>query len=206
MSKKYLAYISPVEDITGKEYASCNITFITGDLDHQTFWNVRLKTDIFRYYYFGSTLEVLELDERQQIIDIHDITVEDARQFGVSLHHILTLNKTTFDMLASNDFTYNLKVNKFYNYCRHTVENIYRVMQQVPGFLLRIYVINGAIVYIEMDDNPKQNSKYALSGGYIVTDKSQLRNSAYLESSGCGNSNEKLSQADIDKLITKLIG
>ena len=205
MAKKYLAYISPVEDITNKEYVNCNVTFITGDLDHQTFHNVWLKTDIFKYYYYGSTFEVLELDDRQKIVSIHDITVEEAKQFGVSLHNILTLNKSTCDMLASNDFTYNLKVNKFYNYCRHTVENIYNAMQNVVSFILRIYVINGAVVYIEMDDNPRQNSKYALSSGYIVTDKSKLRHSAYLEESSSGNRNEKLKQEDIDKLITRLL-
>ena len=50
MTKKYLAYISPEEDITGKEYAYCRVSFITGDLDHHNFQRVWLKTDIFRYY------------------------------------------------------------------------------------------------------------------------------------------------------------
>jgi len=205
MSKKYLAYISPVEDIAGKEYAACNITFITGELDHETLQGVRLKTDIFKYYYFGSTIEVVVLDDRKNIVDIHDITMEDAKEFGVSLYNVLTLNKSTFDMLVSNDFTYNLKVNKFYNYRKSTVENMYAAMQKATSFLLRVYVINGAIVYIEMDDNPKRDSRYVLSEGYIVTDKSGLRHSAHLGKSASGSGNEKLSQQDIDVLITRLI-
>ena len=206
MTKKYLAYISPMEDITGKDCANCNITFITGDLDHRTILNVKLKTDIFRYYYYGSAMEVVEVDERQNIVEIHDLTVEEAKQFGVSLYHILTLNKSTYDMLASNDFTYNLKVNKFYNYCTGTIENIYNAMQKLENFLLRVYVIKGVVVYVELDDNPKKSSKYALSEGYIVSDKSKLRHSAYMDNSASGKGNEKLKQADIDKLVTQMIG
>lgn len=205
MSQKYLAYISPVENIEGKEYVNCNITFISGDLNHKTWTNVCLKTDIFRYYYYGSTFEVIELDHMQNIVNIHDITVEDAKQFGVSLHNILTLNENTFDMLASNDFTYNLKENKFYNYCKNTVENMYTAMHHTTSFILRVYIINGAVVYIEMDDNPKENSKYALSSGYIVTDKSKLRHSSYFDNNAMENGKEKLKQDDIDRLITKLI-
>lgn len=206
MTKKYLAYISPKEDIEGKEYAYCSVTYITGDLDHRTFQRVWLKTDIFRYYYYGSTLEVIELDERQQIVNVHDLTIEEAREFGVSLYHVLTLNKTTFDMLASNDFTYNLKVNKFYNYCKGTVENIYNALQQAECFVLRVYVIKGAVVYVELEVNPKKSRNYVMSEGYIVADKSKLRQSMYAESSASGSGNEKLKQEDIDKLITKLIG
>ena len=205
MTKKYLAYISPLEDITDKEYANCNITFITGDLDHRTFSGLKLKTDLFRYYYYGSSLEVVELDRHQNVVDIHDITVEEAKYFGVSLHYILTLNQSTFDMLASNDFTYNLKVNKFYSYCKTTVENMYCCMQRLNNFILRAYVINGAVVYIELDDNPGKERQYALTPGFIISDKSKLKNAGGKEVTVSGHSREKLKQEDIDKLITKLI-
>lgn len=206
MSMKYLAYISPTEEMIGKEFAYCNVTFITGDLDHRTFQGIQVRTDMFRYYYYGSSLEVVELDQNRNIVDIHDMTIEDVRYFGVSIHHILTLNSVTFDMLASNDFTYNLKVNKFYNYCKRTVENIYDEMQRLSdGFALRIYVINGAIIYIELDDNSMKKERYVLSAGYIVSDKYKLRNAGHVENPGAGKQNEKLKQEEIDKLITRLI-
>lgn len=72
--------------------------------------------------------------------------------------------------------------------------------------MLRVYVIKGAVVYVELEVNPKKSSNYVMSEGYIVADKSKLRQSMYAESSASGSGNEKLKQEDIDKLITKLIG
>ena len=205
MIKKYLAYISPLEDITGKEYAQCSITFATGDLNHETYRPVAVKTDMFKYYYFGSTFEVVEMDEKKNIIDIHDITIEDAKYFGVTMHNIVALNKKNFDMQATNGVTYNYKVNKFYNYCRNTAENVYRTMEKCDKFILWAYIINGAVVYVMLDDNPKKNQKYTLAEGYIVTDLSLLRCASSANSGAMGDGNEKLNQEDIDKLITRLI-
>ena len=205
MTKKYLAYISPMEDIAGKEYAQCSITFVTGDLNHETYRPVMVKTDIFKYYYFGSTFEVVEVDSQKNIVDIHDITVEDAKYFGVTMHNIVAFNKTNFDMQATNSVTYNFKVNKFYNYCRATAENVYRAMGQCEKFILWVYIINGAVVYVMLDDNPKENHKYALAEGYIVSDMSGLRCSSSVSTGSLGDKNEKLKQQDIDKLITRLI-
>ena len=113
MLKKYLAYISPLEDIYGKEFVICSVTFITGDLNHATY-RYMMKTDIFKYYYYGSAFEVVELNEKREIINVHDITKDDCEYFGITLKSILTLNCCTYDMLTSNDITYNLKINKFY--------------------------------------------------------------------------------------------
>ena len=205
MVKKYLAYISPLENINGKDFVTCNVTFITGELNHKTIKYMGIGTSIFKYYYYGSTLEVVELNEQMQIIDIHDIHVEDADEFGVSLYNVLTLNKSTFDMLASNDITYNMKVNKYYTYCRQTVENIYNRMQQISTFVLRVYTINGAAVFIELDENPTSDSKYILTSGYVVADKAQLKKTSIRYNSSSHGS-DKLSQDDINKLVTRLVG
>lgn len=205
MSKKYLAYISPEVDFTGLEFVPCCVTFISGDLDHQTFRDVVMPSNIFTYYYYGSTLEVVELDDNKNLLGVHDLTNEEISEFGISIYNVLTLNRNTFDMLTSNDFAYNLKVNKFYTYRKQTVENMFAVMNRTDRFILRVYVIKGAIVYIHLNDNPDRDSKYVLSSGFIVTDKSKLRGSS-VSNSGITNSNAKLKQEDIDKLITKIQG
>ena len=181
----------------------CNVVFITGDLKHRVIQYNGIDTSYFTYYYYGSTLEVVEIDAGMRILDIHDITLDDAEYFGLYCNNILTYNIKNSDMLASNDFVYNLKVNNFYNYCKQTVNNIVDRMQQVKEFVLRAYTINGAIIYIELDENPKGN-KYTMSPGYIVNNKELLRMNGNI-TAGMSSSNEKLSQDDIDKIITKMV-
>lgn len=204
MGKRYLAYITPIKPPVDDMVLS-NITFITGDLDHKTITQLVSK-DYFTFYYYGSTLEVIETDNNHNITNIHDMTKDDAMDFGVSLKTVVTLNNKTFDMLVSNDFTYNLKQNKFYNCYPQTVENIYRTIQTVSNFILRVYIRNGAIIYIELDTDIKPNSdksKYALSPGFVTADKNKLRSSdrpTYIPE------NKKLTQKDIDELlITTLV-
>lgn len=203
MRKRYLAYITPIGDIEGKETVVCNTTFLTGDLNHKTYRYV-MKTEIFKFYYYGSTLEVVEMDYKNQIVAVHDITKEDAEFFGLSVKSILTLNCKTFDMLASNDITYNMKQNKYYNYCKKTVENIYKVLTTLDDFILRVYIINGAVIYIELDTNVKKNNGYVLSKGYIVEDKNKLKQTGAVQGTNSYGS-EKLSQEAIDEIITRLI-
>ena len=205
MNKKYLAYISPIESIEGKEQVMCNVVFITGDLNHRM-GNYMMKTNIFRYYYYGSTFEVIEMDKNNQIMDVHDMTAEDAEYFGISMKSIMTLNSKTFDMLGSNDVTYNLKQNKFYNHCRQTVENIYNILPSLEKFTLRVYIMNGAVVYIELDTDTKRNNGYVLCPGYVIDDKYKLKQAGTTAGSTNSYGNEKLKQEDIDKIITRLIG
>lgn len=201
MSKKYLAYINPLEDITGKDKVTCNFVFLTGDLKHRNIQYSGIDTSFFKYYYYGSTLETVELGSNMEILDIHDVTMDDAERFNLCCNRILTFNIKTYDMLASNNFVYNFKQNNFYNYCKGTANNIVNRMKQINEFVLRAYTINGGIFYIELDENPRSD-KYTMSPGYVVNDKSLLRMS---EINDGHNSNAKLSQEDIDKLITKLV-
>lgn len=201
MVKKYLAYINPLEDISGKENVTCNFIFLTGDLKHRSIQYNGIDTGFFRYYYYGSTLETVELDSNLRIVDIHDVTIEDAKKFNLCCNRILTFNTKTYDMLASNNFVYNLKQNNFYNYCKNTANNIVNRMQQINEFVLRAYTINGGIFYVELDENPK-SKKYAMSPGFVVNDKSLLKIS---ESEDSFSGKDKLTQEDIDKLITRLV-
>ena len=204
MITKYLAYISPLEDITGKEQALCNIVFASGFLNHQCKKAV-LGTNIFRYYYYGSTFEVVEMDEYNNIVNVHDVTEEDMAEFGLSLKSVLTLNTDTYDMLASNDFVYNMKSNKFYNSCKQTIENICKRIEEIDGFTIRTYIKDGAVIYIELDENIGNKSKYVLNRGFLVSDKSQLRQSGKVTSTPEFDKNEKLKQSDIDKIVTRLV-
>lgn len=203
-TKKYLAYIVPLEDITGKEYALCDIIFASGLLNHQHKQAV-LGTNIFRYYYYGSTFEVVEMDEHNNVVNVHDVGEKDMEEFGLSLKSVLTLNTDTYDMLVSNDFVYNIKSNKFYNNCRQTIENICRRIQEIDGFTIRTYIRDGAVIYIELDENTNSKSKYVLNRGFLVSDKSQLRQSGKVTTTPEFDKNEKLKQKDIDKIVTRLI-
>ena len=202
MGKKYLAYINPLEDITEKDRVACNFIFLTGDLKHRNIQYSGIDTSFFRYYYYGSTLETVELGNNMEILDIHDVTMEDADRFNLCCSRILTFNTKTYDMLASNNFVYNFKQNNFYNYCKYTANNVIARMREIKEFSLRIYTINGGIFYIELDENPK-GDKYAMSPGFVVNDKSLLRMN---NTSDKCRGNDKLSQEDIDELITRLVG
>jgi len=213
MNKKYLVYITPLESFTPPSphalyltptSVNCNITFITGDLDHKTIIS-KVDTDFFIFYYFGSALEVIELDNQNNIVNIRDITKADLLDFNISLRNIITLNNKTFDMLATNGFTYNMKQNKFYNYCKQTVENIYNEIQNADNFSLRVYIQNETVVYIELekDIDPSSNNKIALSSGFVASDKSKLKISAVKNNTGV--TDNKLTQDNVDKLITKLL-
>lgn len=205
MDRKYLAYITPLADIEGKDYVDCLITFITGDLNHQTFKYAWLRTDIFRFYYYGSTLEVVELDGGMRIVSIRDLTKEDAEEFGVSLKSVVTLNSNTFDMLVSNDVTYNMKENKFYRHCSKTVDNMLNRMKQIDKFVLRAYIINGAVIYLELDEIIKNSNNYVMSPGFVVNDRTKLKNNNSFRELSIADTNEKLNQEDIDKIVTRLV-
>ena len=76
-------------------------------------------------------------------------------------------------------------------------------MKDITDFTLRAYTINGGIIYIELDENPRGNN-YKMSPGYVVNNKALLRSSgSNINNSSSGN--EKLSQEDIDKIITRLV-
>ena len=199
--KKYLAYITPINaNINGLSVVPCNVIFITGDLKHRCY-NYNISSDYFKYYYYGSTLEVIELNSDMSINDIHDLTKEDAEYFGVSYHKALTLNLVNGDMLATNDFVYNIRNNNFHNYCGKTIQNILDRVIKLPEFSLGLYIINGAVVYVELYENPK-NIKYSMSAGFVVNDKSLLKGR---DVSVGYSENKKLSQVEIDKLITRLV-
>lgn len=199
--KRYLAYITPINvNVNGLSIVPCTVVFLTGDLKHRPF-TYNISSDYFKYYYYGSTLEVIELNNDLSISSIRDLTKDDADHFGISYCKALTLNLTTGDMLASNDFVYNINQNNFNNYCKGTIRNILERIKKLPEFSLGLYIINGAVIYIELYETPR-NTKYAMSSGYLVNDKSLLKHNS--EVSEC-TGNRKLSQVEIDNLITKLV-
>jgi hypothetical protein len=203
--REYLAYITPVESIQNKEKVQCKVTFITGDLNHKTFIYV-ISTDYFRYYYYGTTLEVIELeDNSMNIINIHDVEEEDVLKFGLVIKHALTLSEKTCDIQTDTNVIYNMRQNKMYNYCKEAVENILTEIRSTEKFRLLLFIIDGAIVYIQLTTDIRKNNGYELVKGYVVEDKAKLKGiHKHYEDSKYGK-NEKMKQSDIDKLITKLL-
>lgn len=202
-STKCLAYITPHRDENlSNETVMCSITVASGELNHTTF-NGFVETKYFKYRFYGTTIEVIEIDENKNILSMKDPDTEDLKQFGVSIYAAVTLNRKTLDIMASNGIAYNMRVNKYYNYCKQTIDNMCRAMFSAEQFILLLYVKNGAVIYIDLDTDVKnnRNSKYCLSNGFVISDKSMLK----LASNNNSGKTKKLTQSEIDKLIVSIV-
>ena len=68
------------------------------------------------------------------------------------------------------------------------------------------HIMNGAVIYIELDTDMKRNNGYVLCPGYVIDDKYKLKQAGVIASGTGSHGNEKLKQEDIDKIITRLVG
>ena len=201
----YLALISPMEDYAGKDTVMCNVKFLTGDRKQQMY-QMSMTTDIFRFYFWGVTLEVVELDNSGNLIRVYDIDDEAKRKYNIGISYALTYNDVNHEILAANGFVYNIDESLFARYCRPVCERIYAQIQQSYNFALRFYTWNGAMLSLLFDANVSKDSpmfKYALNRGFIVADKKVLRGMSPASTSVSYDydKNQKLKQEDIDQML-----
>ena len=201
---EYLAIIEPLEDIKDKNECRCGVYFLTGD--KKGFQReMTLRTGIFTYYFYGAAIEVIEMDY-EQVRDVRDIKQPDIRKFDLGLSYALTFNSSTQEILATNGFVYKFDQSTFYRRYPYVVSAMYQNMMTGLPFVWQLYTINGALVYVEMLTGFKKDSpaaKYALASGFVVSDRNTLKCMLPKTETEFEDSNKKLSQDEIDRLITK---
>lgn len=204
---KCLAFIWPIEEYKDKEMANCYVRYVTGPFAHKTA-RYNLKTDIYRYYYWGVTFEVVTIDEQGTITEVADVKKGDLAEFGMGIVHAITYNSGTHEVLASNGFVYKLDQSLFYRNCKEVCEYIYEVIEESDNFVMQMYTMNGGIISILFDRNLDANSKsykYAVHKGF-VTGNSKLLRSMVPKTQGSTENKEVLTQRDIDRIIEGMTG
>lgn len=177
--KKYLAFIEPLEDIANKQEVMCNIRIITGERAYDVL-HQKLTTDIFRYYFWGTTLEVISIDSSTgQVVSVEDLQMETMSMFNIGITYALTYNRMNHDILCFNGMLYNLDESLFARHCKPVLQNIYNVIDTSYNFSMRIHTLKGALLNILFDNNINPNAagyKYALGCGFVAANKQTLRN------------------------------
>lgn len=202
---KCLAFIWPAEDITGKETALANVKFITGPFMRKIA-RYMLPTNIYKYYYWGVTFEVVTLTDTGAITEVTDVQKEDFTTFGLGLIHALSYNSITHEVLGSNGFVYKLDQSLFYKHCQSVCEYIYEQIETANNIVMQMYLINGGIISISFDKDVPAGSysyQFAIQKGFVTADNKLLRTMVPKVTSTADNK-EVLKQGDIDKLIAKL--
>lgn len=204
--EKCIAFIWHGEDYTNKEECICYVRPLTGRFRDKILSGV-LTTGIFRYYYWGVTLEEIELDQNGNFGEVRDLTIETLKYYNMSVMYALTFNEETSDVLGSDGFVYRLNQSIFYNKCKPVYDYIMQEIKTAQNFSLRLYTKDGGILSFLFDKNvsPKAAGyKYVLNRGFITSDKSILRTMIPATSSE-SSSKDKLTQADVDKMIEEML-
>lgn len=200
-----LAYIWPAEDIQDKEVALANVKFITGPYERKTA-RYMLTTNIYRYYYWGVTFEVVSLDENGAITEVADVRKEDLLDFRMNIIHALSFNSITHEVLGSNGFVYKLDQSVYYRNCKPVCDFIYSQIETAENIVMQMYTVNGGIIAILFDKNispDRKDYKYAIQRGFVTADNKLLR-SMVPKTEVQEDNHEILKQNEIDKLIEKL--
>lgn len=204
-TKKYLAFIEPLADYTGKEEVLCQVRFVTGDLAYRTFQQV-LKTEIFNYYFWGTTFEVVYV-EGGKITKVEDINKDTMLEFNIGVIYAISYNASTHDVLSNTGFLHNLDDSLFARHCKPILQRIYAEIAISQNFTMRMYTRNGAVISILFDKNIDKKSpmyKYALEVGFITANKDMLRG-LVPKTQDDFDKNKKLTQEDIDRLFDTMI-
>ena len=204
---KGLAIITPLENIN-KEQVYSELYFIDLSNKHRVI-KTFVPNSIFKYYFYGVTIEAVELDNNNNCVNIHDITKDDMINYGISLGYALTLSFTENEAvsLATNGFTYYLYQSTFFRRYKYIFNNMYYAMTQSSNFVLRYFIMDGAICYVQLECNKSKDAadyKYAMHNGFAISDRNVLKSMLPKTESEFNDSNEKLSQMKIDQLIDKL--
>lgn len=202
-TKRYLAFIEPMEYLEeGKAEVMCTIRIITGDLAYKIL-HQKLRTDIFRYYFWGTTFEVVYIDDNMNVYKVEDVQKDTMLEFKLGVVYALTYNNITHDVLGSDGFLHNLDDSLFARHCRPVLNVMYNEIQTAYNFSMRMYTLNGAVINILFDKNMSEKSpgyKYSMQSGFISTNKDMLRN-MIPKTQAEFDRKKKLTQEDIDKLF-----
>lgn len=197
---KYLAFIEPMEDLRDKIEVMCKIRIISGDLAFKSLQQV-LKTTIFNYYFWGTTFEVVTI-ENGKIVNVEDVKKDTMLEFKLGLVYALTYNNFNHDVLTSDGFLHNLDDSLFARHCKPVLDRIYYEISTAYNFTMRMYTLNGAVINILFDKNIKKD-KYVLESGFISSDRKTLRN-MIPKTQDEFDKKKKLTQSEIDKLFNDM--
>ena len=205
---KGIAIIKPVKDINDKEEVLCELRFIDKSNRHTNII-APVKTSIFKYYFYGVTIEVVELDDSGNVIDIHDLDKESLLEYNLRMNYALSFSFVGNSMvsLATNGLVYYLEQSTFFRNYSFVADNMYKGMLGASNFVFRYYTIDDEIVYIQLETNKGVDAidfKYALHNGFVISDRTLLKSLLPKTQADFVDSNEKLSQGKIAALIDKL--
>lgn len=208
MEQKALAFISPIKPFENLFHIPANIDFVTGERKGKS-GIYEVTTDIFKYYYFGTTLEVVELDKIGNIINIRDVQPTDLKEFNLNILKVYSFNLNTTDMMCSNGFVYILNQSKFWRDYPQVCNEIMKQMQLASNFVMYAYTMNNTILSVNVEFNLKETDKRykrAIHRGFITEDKKLLKMmSPPISTDSSIDPNEKLSQKDVDKLLDEML-
>ena len=199
-----LAIITPLESIE-KESVYSELFFIQTRDIVKTY----IPNNVFKYYYYGVTLEIVELDNDNRCISIHDVKKDDLIKYNISINYALTIS---FDAdkiasLSTNGVIYYLEQSTFFKRYKFVFTNMYNAMITSSNFVFRYFTINGAISYVQLECNKPATSpdyKYALHNGFTVSNRDILKCMLPKTDTDFADSKEKMNQEAIDKLLEQL--
>lgn len=204
--KTSIAFIIPLDVIEGKSTVNCLFKFVAGEYRGKE-KVINTTTDIFKYYFFGYTLETVVWGSNGYISNIRDIDRDDCREFNISAASAIMYNGVSQSFLASNGFVYGIWDSLFARYAgQNLVGRIVYEISSARNFSTRFYLLNGALLSINLSKNiteDKASYKYVLEPGFVPGNKEILRTlipktrDEFIEK-------EKLTQVDIDKILQQM--
>lgn len=202
--KKYLAFIEPLEDFRDKEEAYCQIRIMSGDLKFKVFRQL-LKTTIFNFYFWGTTFEVVYI-ENGVVIKVEDLHKDTMEEFSITVDYAVTYNAFTHEVLTKSGFLHNLDDSLFARNCKPILMRIYSEIATSYNFSMRFYLRKGAIISLLFDKNIDEKAcfyKYVMQAGFVAADRNTMR-SMIPKTQTDYDKNKKLNQEDIDRLFKEM--
>ena len=208
MSKTFteLAIIEPLTNDFSKETVQSKVSIVSGEHAHRKV-TMSVPVEMFRYYFWGSSFELITYNEAFELLHVRDVAKEDLPKYNLGVVQALTYNHQTHDVVASNGVVYNLDKSLFGKYCPEVCKRICEEIATAYNFTLVMITMNGAVIDLSFDknvDEKKNPYRNVLTCGFVTTNTQALRFPATAAKTVTDN-NEKLNQADIDDLIEKLL-
>lgn len=197
-----IAYIKPLEPFTCKDKVLCQVLFMSGKHNQERVKMV-VPTNIFQYYFWGVTFEVVTYDENFNCKSIRDLQKEDIAVFDIGVCHAMTYNVFNGDILGSNGFVYNLQDNLLSRNYPEVSKFIHQQICQSSNFAMIIHTLRGAMINVLFASNLSEKDvyyKYALCNGFVPMNKAKLR-SLVPKTPEEFDKKKLLTQDEIDKLI-----
>ena len=209
MAKEYteLAIIEPINMDFSKEKVWSKISVVTGEHAHRKF-NMLVQTNVFRYYFWGSAFAVIKYNDAFELLEVRDIVKDDLKRYNLDVLQALTYNQMTHDVVATNGVVYNIDDSLYGKYCPHVCKRIYEEIKTAYNFTLLMITMNGAVIDLTFDKNVEPRRypyRNVLTSGFVATDAKAMRFMMPKTRETITDSNEKLSQEDIDDLIEKML-